>query len=389
MALSGPLTYGISISFAGLSVLIILALLIANILLFRKVDKVSFSIKAVTFTANIAALCGSLMVALMMYNSYLLGISTYDSSNYMYIIALRVCVLFVRFPTCSIYLLRLYETFKGSVFKVATWKFWTMAILPCAYILVHVYNSVVLILHHTQLTDITQDEAWDIINDGNLVTIFLCGTTNVLLLIFFNSILFKVMNLVQDRKAHIRNVHVHGSHPTATSLTFKSTELSSTNLSAVGEKERVSSTITIPPTVSSPSLQRVTSMSGSVLDKSSPSPTSRTSSSLDAKEHKFMYVITRTAVLISAAIFFSGFSTLLFMIIHGVFREHEYGAIMSIFGRLFQCLYFVVEVLCAFLNYSANDTLYKRVCCGFTKCCHFCCLQIREHYNSHRKSSEN
>ena len=93
---------------------------------------------------------------------------------------------------------------------------------------------------------------------------------------------------------------------------------------------------------------------------------------LNEKQEKLIQIVTRTTILATVSVIISVGFHLGFAFVKWEINLYEW--IM----RDFECIYYLLQVLCLYLNYAANVTLYNRFCFCCNRICYYICVKIHK-----------
>eukprot|EP00484_Ammonia_sp_Unknown_P005056 CAMPEP_0197075112 /NCGR_PEP_ID=MMETSP1384-20130603/211444_1 /TAXON_ID=29189 /ORGANISM="Ammonia sp." /LENGTH=375 /DNA_ID=CAMNT_0042513955 /DNA_START=17 /DNA_END=1144 /DNA_ORIENTATION=+ len=349
---------GYDLAFGACIIILIFILVIeiSNTRLFCFLEYIPLSVRIWSHLANIFAMFSVISIVLILAESYHKAVPTYHPFIFFFIGISRFFIILLRTASSSLFLLRLKQSFAGSIYAVSSWKLVTFITLFIANIAVHSRYSIILILYSLDAYTATPDEIWNGINQCNVINIIISSVINGGLLCLFNGKLFQLINQMyaDDDFAH------HKSQGTGGYYQAPDIELSVSKPAANSANQTNSAR---RPESKSPS--------GSISTDIMLTP----NAFLNQRQQQLMYVVTRITILITVIIVVQTLYMSFFIFIHHSLRNEDnaIGPALSVFARVFQAVYCMIEVICIYLNFKANDAVYRGLCCLCTRTCYSLC----------------
>ena len=315
---------------------------ISHIQLFAIHNQVPFSMKCFTYLANILATITCWCFFALLCNWYINKDPLGSQTNYLLVAGAGLCSTFgLQLSSYIIYLLRLRDTFKDSMYRVSNF---VLSIFMIEFI---IYAAVSLTIYY-QFSPLkkNKENIDTIVPMLDVVQLIIGSIIYISLLILFTNKLFKLMTIMKSDTMLYQSKNRCNK--------WDETELS-TNIKS--ENDRMNEQEILKQIY-----QHHTSNSA-LLSKPP-------KDFLNDRQQNIMYLVTKTTILVMVSIATSFALNVLFIHVLWIYPNSIYPRIIV---RDFQCIYCWIEVVCLYLNWKRNDKMYLKLCCGCNRVCYCVC----------------
>ena len=344
----------ISISISFIMIIGISVVGILHLRLYSLKQNILSSIKFITVIANTCTFIGCIALFTMFMEIKIQNESILSQQFYIHKGISNICVNIMNISAYFIFLIRLNHAFKGSVFEIShkinilLLSFFILYIIPYIYVHYHIFDYYsesdikMELSHHDLRTNL---------RIANIIIIAAESMMSITLLLIFNGSLLKLVKTMESsqiiRDSMLSRNYMHKSEH------FRNEQ----------------STDSIEMTVSDPSKQKIKNHKSTAITK-----LLTETYNFNERQQRLMRVVTRTTILATISVFSSIGLHLMY-----AFTDPLHRALLAWIMRDFQCVYYLLEITCLYLNYAANDWIYMKICCGCNYICYCFCVKIYNH----------
>eukprot|EP01084_Bolivina_argentea_P282875 484328_1 len=326
-----------SLILCGFVMTAILIISYSFIRIYHKNPEISLSLRYTQFIANTFAFLATCTIFI------LFAISAEDKNidqpNHFIIMGLaNIFSNIVTIASYSIYLLRLKHTFEDSVYKISITVFMLLFSLLAIYIGVYSYINYEIMRVNFDNSELSNtDPLLNRLDTANYAVIGTEIIIHILLLTLFNGSLLKLTNRMKTSVDYV--VLTGKSNTIKTTEKIETIEMSTTT------------SINDNPTANTHLMQ--------------------SRYELNERQVQILRVVTKITILVTVSIICTialhiGFNV-------GNVLEHN---TQQWLVRDAQCIYCLMQILCLYLIYAVNESLYLTLCCPCNVACYCCCVCI-------------
>ena len=343
----------ISMTISGGVSIMVLIIWISNLKLFCNHHNTLLSIKIMSFISNFSAFAGSVcLLAMFVY----VCIEESKISNHWLLVfqfISNICLNILSIASYLTFLIRLNTTFRGSILEISHKVNILIVLFLILYIAAYSYVNCHVIEYDACEE---HDGSTKSLMIANLIIVASEIMASIALMLLFNRSLLKLVDSMQSSVLFRNDAHQETLIPVP---------------------DYRSDAIGVPIGGSGPILDNqlslnFTNTSTNRAERSLSDMLSKTYQ-LNEKQERLMRVVSRTTILATVSVMISVGFHLAFAFTNAWELNLDEWIMRNV-----ECIYYLLQVLCLYLNFAANVTLYHRLCGCCNGICYCVCVAIHK-----------